>query len=248
MKLAAIYNVWDGVELLRHSMDCLKGHVDVYIIVWQPFSNWGERYNPLEDIKKAIEGYEIPNELVVFSEYVPEKLGGMNNEILKRNQGLEVAKKLNCTHFLHIDADEMYTNFGAAKQQYIDSGAEGSVCKLYTYFKQPTWRFDTEDGYYVPFIHQLHPHTKAAREYPFYADPTRGVNCTHVVELPTHMHHMSWVRKDIERKARNSSAKSNIERGTMLQDYHNPNLAPGFYVRDYDKRLIEVPNYFNIFL
>jgi hypothetical protein len=242
VKLVAIYNVWDGVELLRGSMECLKDHVDFFIIVHQDVSNFGEKYDPLPEIN--LEGVNY-----FLIKYTPERLGGANNERAKRNLGIEAAKTYGFTHFILMDTDEYYQDFGKAKELYIQSGASGSVCKLFTYFKEPTLRFETEDGYYVPFIHQLKPNTEAGRkEYPFYVDPTRRINEVNVAELPAHMHHFSWVRKDIERKARNSSAKANLERGTMLQDYHNPEVKEGFYVRDYDKKLIRVPNQFNILL
>jgi len=53
MKLAAIYNLWDGEELLLGSMKCLKDHVDLFIIVWQEVSNFGEPHNPLDNLNFA---------------------------------------------------------------------------------------------------------------------------------------------------------------------------------------------------
>lgn len=244
-KLAAIYNVWDGVELLEGSIRSIINDVDVIIIVYQKVSNFGEEYDPCPEIIHACSQFSRGN--FHFEEYTPAIGNGFQNESKKRNIGLNLARELECTHFLHIDTDEYYKNFAEAKKLYIESGAEGSVCKLFTYFKLPTLRFETEDGYFVPFIHKLNFDTLAGTiDYPFYVDPTRRINCHNVVELPVHMHHFSWVRKDINRKARNSSAKNNIERGTMTQDYINPKVGPGFYVKDYDKKLIEVENYFNI--
>jgi hypothetical protein len=243
MKLAAIYNVWDGAELLNGSIDQIAQHVDVIIIVYQTISNFGEQYNPLDDFKII---YPDKTILIYFE---PQQNCGFPNECLKRNIGIKKAIELNCTHFLHMDCDEYYLNFGNAKQQFIDSGANGSVCKIITYFKKPIYRFETEDGYFVPFIHKLNSNTIAgAKHYPFYVDPTRKINEQNVIELDVVMQHYSWVRKDIYRKANNSSAKFNIEKGTMLLDYNNPNCGPGFYVTDYDKKLTLVDNYFNIII
>jgi hypothetical protein len=238
MKLAAIYNVWDGEEFLRGSMLCLRGQVDLFIIVYQITSNFGEVYDPLNHTDFT--GFDN----VLLIKYEPQIGVGHKNEIAKRNLGLEIARQYHCTHFLHLDCDEYYFDFAQTKQQYLQAGHVGSVCKLYTYFKLPTLRFETEDGYYVPFIHQLFPRTCAGwQAYPFHVDPTRRINEFDVVLLATHMHHYSWVRNNIERKCRNSSAKNNLARGTMLHDYFNPAVGPGFYVKDYDKKLIEVPNY-----
>lgn len=241
MKLAAIYNAWDGIELLKGSMDCLKYHVDLFIIVWQDVSNFGEFYNPIPDMD--LSGLKD----VILVKYDPVVGAGMYNEKQKRNIGLNVARENGCTHFLHIDCDEYYEDFGKAKGLYIQSGKPGSVCKLYTYFKLPTLRFENPDGYFVPFIHELRPDTQAGvRHYPFYVDPTRRINQSDIVELPVFMHHFSWVRKDIERKCRNSSAKENIENGTILFDHQRPGIKAGFYVRDYCQKLVEVPNTFGL--
>jgi hypothetical protein len=241
MKLAAIYNCWDGNELLRGSMECLRDHVDLFIIVTQNVSNFGERYSPTLDLK----GF---NTMVV--KYTPAFNAGAINETNKRNLGLEVAKAEHCTHFIQMDTDEYYEDFGKAKQDYIRSGLNGSVVKIFTYFKKPEWRCDKEDGYYVPFIHRLKSDSRCGKyQYPFYVDPTRRVNETDIVLLDVHMHHMSWVRSNIERKCRNSSAKANIERGTLLKDYYSPELEnnpEGFYIKDWDRRITIVPNQFGI--
>lgn len=247
MKLACIINAWDAVEILPYSLCSVAPGVDLFIIVYQTVSNFGEVYDPFPEILASRE--RLPEKEFIAHLYNPTVGDGFENEIKKRNVGLDIARANDCTHFLHLDCDEMYENFNQAKQQYIDSGKKGSACKIFTYFKKPTLRYETEDGYYVPFIHELNEDTFAGdKDYPFYVDPTRRINCQDVILLDTYMHHMSWVRWDIERKCRNSSAKANIERGTMLQDYHNPDVGPGFYVRDADKKLIKVPNQFNIIL
>lgn len=243
MKLAAIYNVWDGVELLKGSMNCLKNSVDIFIIIYQDVSNFGEHYNPLPEMD--LQGFNY-----ILKKHTPYALVGSFNEIIKRNSGLDIAKKEGCTHFVHMDCDEYYTDFAKAKTQYIDSGKNGSVCKLYTYFKKPTWRFEHPDNYYVPFIHKLFPETKAGnKKYPFYVDPTRRINETDVIEIPTLMHHFSWVRNNIERKARNSSSKNNIAKSILMETYFSQELEnnpEGYYVKDYGNKITVVENLFSI--
>ena len=242
MKLAAIINVWDGAELMRGMMECLRDHIDLFVIVYQDVSNFGEFYSPTLDYK----GFDN----VVKVKYTPQFKAGAINETNKRNLGLEVARQEGCTHFIQLDTDEYYEDFGKAKAMYINSGINGSVCKIYTYFKKPEWRCDKEDGYYVPFIHKLKKDSACGKfNYPFYVDPTRRVNETDVILLDVHMHHMSWVRENIERKMRNSSARVNIERGTLINDYYNPEIEKnpeGYYIKDWDRRIVVVPNQFGI--
>jgi hypothetical protein len=218
MKTAAIYNVWDGVELLEGSMKTLGSSIDLFIIVHQDISNFGEKYNPLEelDIKRLENEYDI-----VWIKYIPKGLG-MKDERDKRNLGISIAKQHGCTHFIAMDCDEYYTDFKKGKQLFVESGHDGSVVKLITYFKSPQLRYDGLDNYYVPFIHRLHKHTMTgAPRYPYYVDPTRRINASYVLEIPIVMHHYSWIRKDIFRKVRNSSARENIKKSTLLEDYEN---------------------------
>jgi hypothetical protein len=237
MKLAAIYNVWDGDELLKGSIKCLYYHVDEIIVVYQNVSNFGEKYHP--QIMNTV------TDRAHFIRYDPKVGQGGPNEIAKRNIGLDKARFLGCTHFMHVDCDEYYRDFPEAKFAYINSGHAGSVLRLHTYFKHPTLRLDQPENYYVPFIHKLEKDTIAGDKfYPYYVDPTRRINQKDVVELPFWMHHYSWVRKDIGRKVRNSTARKTIQ-GKHYLDYQR-DLRPGDYLPCYDRKLIQVPDYFNI--
>lgn len=248
MKLAAIYSVFDGEEHLPHSIKTIFDHVDLVIIVWQDISNWGEAYSPVTKLMTPEDFAGFDYNKIWLIKYDPIlHMGPMMNERSKRNFGISVARDKGCTHFFHIDCDEYYEDFKGAKEMYLNSGCAGSVCRLHTYFKKPTLRLDRPEDYYVPFIHQLKPDTKSgASSYKFYCDPTRTINESDVIELPIFMHHFSWVRKDIGRKVRNSTARENIERGTLHKDYEDPAVAPGFHVRDYQRNLIEVPDIFGL--
>lgn len=253
MKLAAIYNVFDGEELLPASISCIIDHVDLIVIVWQDISNFGEAYDPIRKYYTPDEfaGHDW-NKIFLLKYYPDQKLGGMQNECLKRNLGMRVALRKGCTHYLHIDCDEFYEDFSLAKDMYLNAGHAGSVCRMETYFKKPTLKLDKPEDYFVPFIHELKPGTVVGDmtwwnpKYPFYVDPTRHANMTDVVELPIFMHHYSWVRKDIGRKIRNSSANQNILNGTLHKDYDCSDVMPGFYVRDYQRKLVEAPDLFNL--
>lgn len=253
MRLAAIFNLFDGCELLEGVLKCLNGHVDVYIFLYQKVSNFGEHYNPIFEISEAWRSVKQKKSIQVIWEYLPAEFGGFSNEIKKRNIGIDIARDHGCTNFLHVDCDEYYEDFAALKKEYIDSGYAGSVCPIYTYFKKPTWRLENLDGYFVPFIHELHSDTKAGRSsYPFYCDPTRVINQPNVIKLSQPMHHFSWVRNDIERKARNSSAgQSGNKLKGLLDDYHSPELEAhpdGYIIKDMGGQKIKiVPDLFGIF-
>jgi hypothetical protein len=243
MKLAAIYNVWDGVELLFGSILQIYDDVDLVIIVYQDISNFGEAYSPMPEM----EHFDLYDK-VQFLKFDPRvEMGGSMNERAKRNLGIEFAIRNHCTHFLAIDVDEYYEDFAAAKKLYIDSGHKGSVCRLQTYFKKPTFRFDIPEDYYVPFIHELNEETKSGSStYPFWVDPTRKINESDVIELPIFMHHFSWCRKDIMQKARNSSAGIQIKKGKILDDYNSPDLGEGYFLTNFNRRITVVPDTFQL--
>lgn len=196
--IAAIYNVWDGEELLQGSIDCIRDHVDKVIIVYQSISNFGEHYEPqIQDLRgiDAVHFYE-PD----FSR--PARY----NECAKRNVGLAVARRMGCTHFICLDCDEYYENFAELKAQA--EGYDTSSVQLYTYYQDPTHRIDPPEDYWVPFICKIGPKTKMGPGgYPVLVDPTRSVfpHGRHI-KIQGRMHHYSFIRKDIGRKFRNSTS------------------------------------------
>lgn len=243
MKLAAIYNVWDGEELLPASILSIREHVDLIIIVYQDVSNFGEKHNPLDYLPE----WMFLADDIIFDKFKPRIMtDAKRNEVLKRNNGIELALEYDCTHFLHMDCDEIYQDFDEAKEFYINSGHAGSVCKLHTYFKRPTLRLETPEDYYVPFIHVLRQDTIAGGNvYPFYVDPTRRINEMDIIELPVFMHHYSWVRNNIMRKVNNSTARKGLMKGKHIKDYQRV-LKAGDYIECYERKLIEVEDYFNL--
>lgn len=207
MKLAAIYNVWDGDELLQGSINSIRDQVDTVIVIYQHISNYGEVYQPDLSI---ISGIDIKH----FYEPVLSR-GGSWNETRKRNAGLEIAKASGCTHFICMDCDEYYQGEDFAEIKAAAMGYDGTAGKMFTYYKHPTDQLTPVEGYYVPLIHKIYDNTRlGSREYPVYADPTRRVSPVksfYKFDRPV-MHHFSYVRKDIMRKVRNSSARDNIAR------------------------------------
>lgn len=249
MRLCSIISAWD-IDLLQYAIRSVKDHVDLFVIVWQKTSNYGDYYDPYNEIVWIAHKEQIR---YITIEYTPNlTLSGGKNETNKRNIGINAAIENKCTHFFFQDCDECYENFGEALMLYQFSGVAGSVCRMFTYWGKPSYQLDPIENYFVPFIHELKPNTVAGmQDYPFYCDPTRRVNEQNIVELPIKMHHFSWVRQDIERKVRNSSAKINIQNSSYLKDYYDlmANPSPeGHFLPGIGRKIKIVPNYFNISL
>ena len=241
MKLAAIYNVFDGEELLEGSINQIREHVDIVICVSQTVSNYGEHYQGGFDEcdrltkNRLVDYHIIKNKRNDHSPQCHEKI--------KRNKGLDKAKNLGCTHFIMMDCDEYYVSkdFKLMKEYDIDC-----VHPIYTYFKDPTLRLQPIEEYFVPGICTLKENTQVGNfAQKYLCDPTRKPN--HKLSLSgVFMHHYSYVRKNINRKINNSSAKSNIiAKNNVLRN--DLKLAkPGYYSNFYERNIILVENIFSI--
>lgn len=246
MRLVAIFHCWDDWYLLEHSVKHLRPLVDGVIIIGSTISNYGE-YSPIPE--------EFKNEELFILE--PRMGTPLMSETDKRNYGLRIALEKGYTHFITLDSDEFYNpiEFEKAKERFNNEpNLDGLVCQLQCFFKKPTLTIGIEQTL-VTFIHKLTPTIRHSfnRSYPFSwingqirIDPSRALNINTGVEFTDKvtMFHMSWVRKDYAKKIRNSTARANIEKSTIMQDLL---LAKeGYFVKFYGKVLHAVPNYFNL--
>lgn len=237
MKLIAIFHCWDDWNLLDYSVENIRPLVDGVIVIGSTKSNWGE-YS------------EIPqrwhtNELHVREPHFNIPL---HSETDKRNYGLEIARKQGYTHFITLDADEFYKpdEFLKAKRMFhVDPSLQGIVCPLEVFFGSPNLTLG-RDITLVPHIHVLTPTIRHEfnRRYPFSwqngqirIDPSRSLNIHACVEYRDDitMFHYSWVRKDYQKKIRNSTARKNLERSNILQQLLQP--KEGDFIQFYNKHL-----------
>lgn len=236
MKLALIYSVWDDFDLLECSLRTMEPLADGVIIVASEYSNYGE-YSPIPEKWRS--------RVCIWN---PRQDQAMTSETAKRNIGLELARKAGFTHFLTMDADEVYDpeEFNRAKHK------GNQVCPCVVYFAKPTLTIG-RDVTLVPFIHEITPGLQHTfnRKYPYAwingqirIDPTRSMNINSGVNYTEEvtMHHASWLRKDYDKKIRNSTAKFNLEKSTILKDLEN--ASPGYYCQFYKKTLIKCDNVF----
>jgi hypothetical protein len=245
MKLCAIFHCWSDWYLLDHAVSHIETLVDGIIVIGSVKSNYGE----ISDIP---EQWLNDPRLIVRD---PVHNHAMHAETDKRNYGLRVAKDQGYTHFITCDSDELYDpeEFLKAKQYIVDRDLAGLVVESQGYFKSPTLTIG-KDVTLVPHIHKLTPTIKHEfnKQYPFSwingqirIDPTRSFNINSGVEMvDCTMHHMSWIRTDYEKKIRNSTARANLTKSTIVHDLVN--AKEGEMCHFYGKRLLRVANRFNI--
>lgn len=245
MKLCAIFHCWDDWYLLRYAVDNIRPLVEGIIIIGSTRSNYGE-ISPIP--------HEWHNDELYVRE--PKHHIPLHSETDKRNYGLEIAKAKGYTHFITMDADEFYKpdEFLKVKDRVLKENLNGIVCPVVVYFKSPTLCLG-RDVTLVPHIHKLtktikhefnHSYPHAWIKGQIRIDPSRSLNINNGVPYTEdiELHHYSWVRQDYALKIRNSTARKNLERSTILNDLVHAD--DGFFVQFYQRRLTRCQNLFGI--
>jgi len=253
MRLATIISAWaDSLELLPY---CIHNHLqfaDSVIVVWSETSNHKVKDARMKDF---VYKHDFAN--VIFHQLEPVNYHyPLDSEMRKRNTGLDVARSHGFTHFLLADADEFYEadEVEKEKERFVkEKPLQGLVCGLKVYIKHPT--LCTVDPTLIPFIHTLTSKSKVVKNpyYPFaydrkkaVMDPGRRLNVLDGVEWSkVVMHHMSYVRIDINQKINNSTA-TNLRKHRDLIDHDLKNAAPGVMSLWYKHEIAECDNKFNL--
>jgi len=253
VKLAALYTVFNALELLDGSIQQINNDVDVIIIGWQEHSHYGQRSEEIEPfVKKLKRKYKK----VVLFEFKPRAdKDKKREERRKHNQMIRVAQSEGCTHFFFSATDHYYETkqFKAAKLKATQYDVTAS--KMYTYFKKPEWRLDPIESYYMPFICKLKVNMSYCRdtggEWNVYVDPALCIvpndSFYEFTENELMMHHYSFVRKDIGDKLKNAAARVNFNNKIegiikSYESYNGSGVVP-YYP---NHKVKSVDNLFNI--
>lgn len=209
MKLGICYNVFEGEELLPYAINSIRKEVDYVSVVFQSVSYHG---NPCHD--------DLLNNLTIMQKdglidqilFYDSDLSKHNseNERNVRNLGLDSSISNNCTHHISADCDEFYelNQLIFAKKTIENEGFDGSVVYYENYFKNPQWQIIPSQNYNVSFIHSVKNRYEINTNFPFPIDLTRRYNAEKFRIFNKNeflMHHMTFVRKNIERKVKNNA-------------------------------------------
>lgn len=233
MKIGVSYNLYDGEELLEGSIKCIRNEVDYISVVYQTVSNFG---NPCdENLVPLLEKLKDEGLIDELFEYNPKiNKGGHYNEITKRNIGVSLSLGQNCTHHMSMDSDEYYLleQFKYMKKVVDEGNYNSSACQLQTYYKEPIYRLDPPEDYYVSLLFKINQNSEysMSNRLPVLVDPTRCMapgNCKIFTREELEMHHFSYIRKNVRRKLQNSSAVVNFnDRLDKLVEYHTNWVYP----------------------
>lgn len=208
MKLAGIWTIFNGLELLQDSVDNVAPFLDEIIIIDQDVSFHGEPKKESYLIRQPHHHLEYKCDPKKFSK---------TSEIEKHTMAVEKAKELGCTHFIILAVDHFYDyeEFKKAKEDIELMNYDTSCTKLLTYYKTTEYVLDPLEGYYCPFINKIVDGFQFGKGYPVYVDPAIAYfPCSRIrifAEYELVLHHLSWVRseKEIRSKIRNAASRRN---------------------------------------
>lgn len=230
---------FDDVTHLKNICSEIRDLVDVILICLQKESYFGNPIeesvvNHIDDLK--CEGFI--DDIIWFNgvDYGDSIEAPRLTETDKRNTILERLESYHgCSHCIVTDSDEFYSHdeFANAKKMFNENEAVASYCRYVNYYRDYqhvlVWPYDA----YVPFI------TESSYRFDFNkgnfdkpSDPTRryvlNVGDVYIV-IPfsvMKMHHLSWIRTNIEHKIDNWSSKryfQNVKglRERIVERYNN---------------------------
>lgn len=248
IKLACCYNIWDGEELLLPSIRRMRGLASKIVVVYSNTSNTGETNPGLMSVIKQIEDEGLADEIV---QYFTRKGSAHQNEIAKRNLGLE--KCADCDVFMTMDCDEFYhmDELSHMLTLFWSAGYDSSACQMQTYYKHPDVRIVPPEDYYVPLFYRVDKRKFVlSQKWPVVSDPTRKMLPGKMLIIERggmEMHHFSYVRKDVRRKLRNSSAGNFADRMEEIAQWHDDwtddgkAYFAGSQVRMYETERVQLP-------
>jgi len=255
MRLGVSYNVFDAEELLEGSIKCIRDSVDYISIVYQKVSNHGNKCDVtlLKTIKELFDKKLIDG----VYEYIPDfNIPLHQHEVNKRNIGLQLSINAGCTHHMSMDTDEYYikSEFDNFKKVMIEGDYDSSFCKMISYYKTTEYVRDPLEDYHLSLIYKIKPNIKYIYAYPtpVEIDPSRRMvsgNFKIFERDELQMHHLSMVRKNLNSKLENSSAK-HLFNNNILElidcynnwEYPNDALWPGN--PSYNVKIKKVKNIF----
>lgn len=222
-KLGVSYNLFDGEELLPAAIRSIRKEVDFVTVVYQDVSNFGERHaTGLRDMLSELKREGLVDSIVPYEPDLTRK--PFVNEHRKRVIGVEESRRHGCTHHLDLDVDEFYRadEFARARDFIYANGICNSAVHFLYYINSPRWRLE-DCRYYVPFIFRIPRHVPSGcgEYFPCVVDLTRVLRSDGRFYVfrrdEIAMHHMSTIRRNMDRKYRNSSF------GTVTEDSKEAN-------------------------
>lgn len=253
MKLGITYMIFDGEELLEFAIKSIRSVIDHISVTYQNKSYFGNLNDSnLFDKLTHLKSIGLIDELIYFEPNLT--ISPKENELQLRNIGLEASKKAGCTHHISSDVDEFYKS---DQLQYVKDimdkeNYDSSIAVQEYYYKDPTFMVYPSQNLVVSFMHPVSNCYSIKSKFPFSIEPTRKLinfdNCKVFTKDEFLIHHMSYVRKDIRKKFKNSDNGRFYKIEKFMANFENYKvgnrvcLLPDFL----NRKTIQTENVFNI--
>jgi len=199
--------VFDGEELLEPAIKSIRDQSDFVAVTWQKTSYHGNKTDTdIESLINQLKKNNLIDQAIFFEPNLSKS--PKENELQLRNIGLQASRDHNCTHHISFDVDEFILSdqLKYAKETFGDN--DYSIIENLYYYKRPTWQMTPVKNNQVSFIHPVTAEYSMIRKYPYRIEITRRVTphdkCRVYMQDECVMHHMTYVRKNMEKKLRNS--------------------------------------------
>ena len=242
MKWGVSYSVFDGEELLEASIRSIRNSVDYINVVYQLKSWYGEPAS--ENLYLLLQKLKADGLIDEIIEYCPNTtLNAGIQEKIKRNMGLKAALNAKIDYFMTMDTDEFYflDELEQAKNDIISKNIDYSYCSIVNYGMVPTERSLKPTRTSVSFFSKVNYFSRLGKNKKIIclADPTRQFKFIFGKQYflsGINMHHMSFIRKDLQKKF-NSSSDMSI-RQNMTENMKNLKNV----------KMVSVENNFDIYI
>lgn len=228
MKLGISYVVFEGEELLEHVLRPIRNLIDFVSVVCVERSHIGERRG--SDLREHLE--KLKSEGLVDSildQVFDESKWWRQNEVAIRQLGLEASRHAGCSHHIVADVDEFYEPEQLAYAKRESEGFNCTVVYLENYFKRSNWQIIPWQKHRVTLIFPVDNDLDIDVRFPCSIEPTRMVRKFDRIRYFSRkefcVHHMSFVRKDISRKLRNSPNMSCRDIEQFIAQYNKYELG-----------------------
>ncbi len=233
MQLGISFNVFDGLELIKSSLENVRPHAHHINVIYQRVSYNGNTGDP--HIEEYLNYLKSKGLIDYIQEYQP-KGPGLLHEIRKRALGRKVSLENNCTHYMSKDIDEYYDSqqFTNAMEFIIKNDYDSTACNIQNYYSNPRYQLKEQENFFVPFINSINCQHRLYGDYFCIVDPSRKVvnynKPYHFMPDELIMHHYSTIR---------------LNKNALIQKYGNRYYTKEEFDTEFERIKTEIEDILN---